>query len=307
MRQHAATTGETLRRAVDLLLAAKDLAESGADSRQYEQAATALLAATRAAGDGRAEGRARTVLTHVHSLAGRFDEADEHARQAVLLGRASQDPVPCGHASNNRGIIAIYQHRPEDAEAYIGQALSAFRADGNRPGEASALCNLSRAHLSTGRVQSAVRLAEQAIALYRDTNVSWRLANALYAYAVALTSAGRHEEATANLAEALPVFRDNRQRLWEGMTLFRMAELHLATHQPAKAAAHAEQALAQLRGIGGEWRRGNILTVLGRCLDALGQPGRAHACWTEALAIYDHLGAAEAAEVRALLTPVAAA
>ncbi|MFI9239600.1 BTAD domain-containing putative transcriptional regulator [Streptomyces sp. NPDC053079] len=307
VRQHSGAAGETLRRAVDLLLAAKDLAESGADSRQYEQAATALLHATQAAGDTRAEGRARTVLTHVHSLAGRFAQADEQARHAVLLGRACEDPIPCCYAANNRGIISIYQHRHEDAEAYIGQALAAFRADGNRPGEASALSNLSRTHLATGRVQSAVHLAEQAIDLYRESNVSWRLANALYAYAVALTHAGRHEEAMARLMEALPVFRDNRQRLWEGMTLFRMAELYLATRKPAKAAAAAEQALAQLRGIGGEWRRANILTVLGRSLDAFGQSGRAHACWTEALAIFEQLGSSEAAEVRGLLAPVAAA
>ncbi|GHC64861.1 AfsR/SARP family transcriptional regulator [Streptomyces cinnamoneus] len=307
VRQHAGGTGGTLRRAVDLLLAAKDLAESGAYSRQYEQAAVALLATARATGDARAEGRARTVLTHVHNCAGRFDQADEQARHAVLLGRAHQDPIPCCYAANNRGITAMYQHRHEDAEAYIGQALAAFRADGNKPGEASALCNLSRAHLATGRIQSAVHLAEQGIALYRESNVSWRLANALYAYGVALTQAGRHEEAMARLAEALPVFRDNRQRLWEGMTLFRMAELFLAMHEPAKAAAHAEQALAQLRGIGGEWRRANILTVLGRSLDVFGQSGRAHACWTEALAIFDQLGAAEAAEVRGLLAPVAAA
>ncbi|MFI1969600.1 AfsR family transcriptional regulator [Streptomyces cinnamoneus] len=307
VRQHSGASGDTTRRAVDLLLAAKDLAESGADSRQYEQAATALLASAQATGDTRAEGRARTVLAHVHSIAGRFAQADAQARQAVQLGRASEDPIPCCYAANNRGIIAIYEHRHEDAEAYIGQALAAFRADGNKPGEASALCNLSRAHLGAGRVQSAVRLTEQAIALYRETNVSWRLANALYAYAVALTSAGRHEEAMARLQEALPVFRDNRQRLWEGMTLFRMAELYLAVREPAKAAAHAEHALAQLRDTGGGWRRANILTVLGRSLDAFGQSGRAHACWTEALGIFEQLGSSEAAEVRELLTPVAAA
>ncbi|MFF4158304.1 BTAD domain-containing putative transcriptional regulator [Streptomyces sp. NPDC001678] len=307
VRQHARATGDTLRRAVDLLLAAKDLAESGADSRQYEQAASALLTAAKEAGDTRAEGRARTVLTHVLNWSGQFDRADEQARLALLLGRAHEDPVPCCYAANNRGITAIYQHRHEDAEAYIGQALNAFRADGNRPGEASALSNLSRVYLDSGRVQAAVRLAEQALGIYREVNVSWRLANGLYAYGLALTRAGRYEEARARLAEALTVFRENRQRLWEGMTLFRTAELYLTAGKPAQGAAHAEQALVQLRGIGGEWRRGNVLTVLGRCLEQLGQSGRAHACWTEALAIYEALGSSEAAEVRMLLVPVAAA
>ncbi|MEH6375352.1 BTAD domain-containing putative transcriptional regulator [Streptomyces sp. KLMMK] len=306
VRQHATASGDTLRRAVDLLLAAKDLAESGADSRLYEQAATALLAATQAAGDTRAEGRARTVLTHVHSLAGRFNQADEQALHAVLLGRATEDPIPCGYASNNRGIIAIYQHRHEDAEAYIGQALECFRADGNRPCEASALSNLARVHLDTGRTRSAVGLAEQALAIYREINVSWRLANGLYTYGLVLTHARRFEDALRQLNEAMPIFVDNRQRLWEGMTHYRLAEVHLAAGRPTAAAHHAEQAL-KLRGIGGEWRRGNVLTVLGRSLDALGQPGRARACWTEALAIYEQLGSSEAADVRDLLSVATAA
>ncbi|MCZ9339238.1 hypothetical protein NGM37_15810, partial [Streptomyces sp. TRM76130] len=94
---------------------------------------------------------------------------------------------------------------------------------------------------------------------------------------------------------------------WEGMTLFRLAEARLAGREPAAAAALAEQALAVLRGIGGEWRRGNVLTVLGRALGALGQTDRARACWQEALTTFDRLGSPEAAEVRLLLSPAAVA
>ena len=66
-------------------------------------------------------------------------------------------------------------------------------------------------------------------------------------------------------------------------------------------------ALTVLRGIGGEWRRGNVLTVLGRALDGIGQTGRARVCWQEAASIYEELGSPEAAEVRELLAPVRAA
>lgn len=103
------------------------------------------------------------------------------------------------------------------------------------------------------------------------------------------------------------MFRDSRQRLWEGMSLFRLAEVDLAARRPAQAAANAEMALTVLRGIGGEWRRGNVLTVLGRALSGIGQTGRAQVCWREAVAIYEDLGSDEAVEVRALLTPLRAA
>ncbi|MGI5338527.1 BTAD domain-containing putative transcriptional regulator [Streptomyces sp. CA-181903] len=305
--QYADSRGDSLRRAVDLLRAAKDLTESGAHSRQYRQVATALLSAAQAAGDTWAEGRARTVLAHVHSLAGQFDAADEQAMHAVRLGLANDDALPCCYASNIRGITAVYQHRLEDAERYIEQALEWFRKDGNRPGEASALSNLSRVHADTGRTGTAVGLAEQSLAIYRETNGTWRIANALYTYALILATAGNHAHALRVYMEALEIFRTHRQRMWEGWTLYRMAELYCETGDSARGASHAEQALVQVRGIGGEWRRGSILAVLGRCLAALGQPERARACWTEALAIFRQRGArTEAAEVHRLLDNVSA-
>ncbi|MEV0638715.1 BTAD domain-containing putative transcriptional regulator [Streptomyces sp. NPDC050619] len=299
--------GATLRRAVDLLWAAKDLAESGANSKQYEVAAVTLRDAAARADDPQARSRALTTLTNVHLVAGRFAQADDQARLAMELAQVADDLAPSCWAANDRGIIALYQGRHTDGEAYLQQAIESFRLDGNLAGEASALCNLSRIHLAMGHVTSAVELAQQGISVYDELGHALRGANARYAMGLALTGQGQLEAAVDRLTEALDVFHDSRQRLWEGMTLFRLAEAHLAGHNPAKTAALAEQALAVLRGIGGEWRRGNVLTVLGRALNGLGQTGRAHACWQEALAIFEQLGSPEASDVRLLLTPAAAA
>lgn len=295
-----------LRRAVDLLWAAKDLAESGANSKQYESAATALRDAAHGAGDPRAEGRARTTLTNTHLVAGRFTEADEEARQATALAREAGDPLPSCWAPNDRGIIALYQGRHADGERYLLEAIENFRADGNHIGEASALCNLSRIHVELGRLTSAIDLARQGIAVYDRMGLTLRLANGRYALGIALTQAGRLGEALAQLTEALSLFHDNRQPLWEGVTHFRLAEAHLAARRPTLAASHAEQAIA-LRGIGGEWRRATVLTVLGKALLRLGQSDRARACWRDAEAVFEQLDSAELSEVRALLNPEIAA
>ncbi|MBM7436950.1 BTAD domain-containing putative transcriptional regulator [Streptomyces sp. HB132] len=301
------STGHSmLRRAVDLLWAAKDLAESGANSKSYESAALTTRDAAQAYGDAHAEGRARTTITNVLIVAGRFDEADAEAQRAMQLARSAEDPVPNCWAPNDRGVIAIYQGRHEEGERYLLQAIENFRADSNYVGQASALCNLSRIHVSLGRIPSAIELAQQGIDIYDRMGLSLRLANGRYALGIALTRAGRLPEALKQLTEALALFHDNRQPLWEGVTHFRLAEAHLAAFRPTLAAAHAEQAIA-LRGIGGEWRRGTVLTVLGRALDSIGQPDRARACWLEALAIYEQLDVPEAEEARLLLTPVAAA
>jgi tetratricopeptide (TPR) repeat protein len=305
VRQAAAS--QSLRKAVDLLWAAVDLAESGANSKEYESTATALRKLARAAGDSRVEGRALMLLAFSHQLAGRFGLSDGTAEEAGGLSRAAQDPLPGCWASNNRGVIALFQSRIEDGEAHLTEAIEGFRLCEDRPGEASALCNLSRIHLAGGRTDSAVALAQQGIDMYDAMGHALRGANGRYALGLALTQSGQLATAAERLQEALDVFRDSRQRLWEGMTLFRLAEVDIAARRPADAAANAETALTMLRGIGGDWRRGNVLTVLGRALSTVGQTVRAEVCWREALEIYEALGSPEAAEVQALLTPAAAA
>ncbi|MFG2532334.1 BTAD domain-containing putative transcriptional regulator [Streptomyces sp. NPDC048516] len=292
----------SLRRAVDLLLLTRDLAESGADALQYEQANTALLTSAREAEDAHAEARIHTALTNVHTLTGRLDEAEEHAQSAMLLGLAAEDPFSSSYAPNDRGIIATTQQRYGDAEAYLTQALSAFRDDCNKQSEASALCNLSRVHLNTGRMDSAIRLAQEGIAIYRQLGAQRRLANGMYALGLAYTHANRLDEATDQLTKALAIFQDSRQRFWAGMTHFRLAEIHLADHRPTQAATSAEQALTALRGVGGEWWRANVLTLLGRTLHELGHTGRARACWQDALSIYERLGVPDTSEVQALIS-----
>jgi DNA-binding SARP family transcriptional activator len=304
--RQAARTG-ALRRAVDVLWAAVDLAESGANSKEYEAVAALLRNAAREAGDPHAEGRALTELAFVHHISGsRFDVALQEAQEAVQLAAAAGDPLTGCWAANISGVVALYQNRHEEGEAYFTRAIDDFRALGDRPGEASALCNLSRIHLATGRTASAVALARQGAAMYDNMGHALKGANGRYALGLALTQSGQLNDAAGCLHQALQVFRDSRQRLWEGMTLFRLAEVDIAARRPAQGAANAEIALTVLRGIGGEWRRGNVLTVLGRALNGIGQLDRARVCWREALDIFEALGAPEADGVRALLTPTAA-
>ncbi|CAL9540703.1 Regulatory protein AfsR [Streptomyces sp. enrichment culture] len=291
-----------LRRAVDTLWASVDLAESGSNSKAYEGVASALRDAAKDSRDPHAEARSLIMVAYVHHITGRFDIANQAAEEAAQLS-AGNDPLAGCWAANTRGVIALYQNRYEDGEAHLTSAIEGFRACQDRPGEASALCNLSRIHLATGRTHSAVSLAQQGTDMYDAMGHALKGANGRYALGLALTQSDRLPEATARLTEALAVFRDSRQRLWEGMSLFRLAEADLADRRPAQAAANAEMALTVLRGIGGEWRRGNVLVVLGHALNAVGQRDRSQVCWREALDTFETLGAPEADEVRGLLAP----
>ncbi|MFW6722119.1 AfsR/SARP family transcriptional regulator [Streptomyces sp. MAR4 CNY-716] len=293
--------GKTLARTVDLLLAAKDLAESGAYSLQFVRMATTVLEEAQATADTRSQGRAHLVLTFSHVFSGRFELANVHATHALLLTRAEEDVWVGGEAANLRGFIADLQGKTGQAKEHLESALESYRADDNLEGESSALSNLSRLHLSMGSTTSAIDLAEQALSVQRRMGVSFRIANIMYALGIALTEAGRYEEAFTQLRKALGIFRENRMGLWDGMTMFRMAQAELARKHPAESAALAEQALARLQGIGGDWHRAHILTDLGRALDQLGQSDRARACWSEALGLHEKAQSPDADRVRTLL------
>ncbi|WP_275558127.1 BTAD domain-containing putative transcriptional regulator [Streptomyces sp. 5-6(2022)] len=266
-----------VRRAADLLLVTRDLVESGTHYLQYEAAARSVGHAAHIAGDTAAEGRARLALAGMFPVTRGQQQADDDARRAGLLATAAGDlPTAC-HAVNVRGVVAIYQQRYDDAETHLREALRGFRADDNLACVAGVLSNLSRVHAATGRADSAVDLAARGVDLRRSLGSTWRIANGQLALGIALHRAGRHAAALTELLEALNTFRDNRQRLWEGSTHARLAEVYLAANHPAEAATHAEQALA-LGSIGNKWRRGSILSVLGQALERLGQPDRARAC-----------------------------
>ncbi|WP_443055346.1 BTAD domain-containing putative transcriptional regulator [Streptomyces sp. NBC_00258] len=304
VRQAAGT--DRLRRAVDLLWAAKDLTESGAISHQYETTARAMCDATRAALDIRAEGRARTILTAVLLDSGQIQQAEEQAQHAMDLAGSAQDATAISWVANIRGLICLHQGRYTEGKTFFDQAIEGFRALGNRPFEATSLCNLSEAHLGMGDIAKAVEIAERGHATHAEFGRTVRVANGHYAVGIALNRAGRHAEALGQFSEALGIFVEHRQRLWEGTTRFRIAEVHLAARRPTEAAQHAEQALA-LRCIGGDRMRGQVLTLLGRALSALGQDDRARACWREALFILEQTGSTEAAELRALIAPAQSA
>ncbi|CAL9307487.1 AfsR/SARP family transcriptional regulator [Streptomyces sp. SudanB182_2057] len=303
VRQTAGT--DRLRRGVDLLWAAKDLTESGANSHQYETTARAMCDATHAARDARAEGRARTVLTDVLLVSGRIRQAEAEARVALELAERVGDSTAESWVANNRGLLCLHQGRHAEGKAFFERAIEGLRAAGNRPFEATSLGNLSRAYLGMGDITRAVEIAQRGVAAHSEIGRTVRLANSHYALGVAMIEAGRHSEALSQFSDALQIFGDHRQRLWEGTTNFRIAEVHLAALRPAQAAQYAEQALA-LGCIGGDRMRGNVLMLLGRALTKLGQIDRARACWREALNLYEQTGAPEAGSVRALITPTSA-
>ncbi|MFJ2766848.1 AfsR/SARP family transcriptional regulator [Streptomyces sp. NPDC087300] len=287
---------DSARRGVDLLLAARELADSGANPGLYESVAEAACAAAREGDDPWAEARARTALAGVLLLAGRLEQADGEARRAVRLAERTGDPLPHCLAVHDLGVIAMFQGRHADGERYLAEAVSSFRTLRNLPGEADALGNLSRIRLSLGKPASAVDLARRSLDIHDRTGRTERVAGAHYVLGLALTKSEQFDDAVFQLSSALRAFRQQGNRIWEGQTLYRLAEAHLATGRFADAASDAELALSLLTDSERTRHRAGVLTVLGSALHGIGHTDRARACWEEVLSLLDRTGSAGTAE-----------
>lgn len=261
-RQSTDTT--TLRRAADLLLVTRFLVEAREDTNRHEQVTAELLAIAEKTGDAHAEGRLRRLAALSLIMEGRSGSADAEARHVIALHARSHDPVALANGLNDCGMMAYENGRYDEAERYLTQALDAFRSYQNPNGEAAVLCNLARTHLYAGRLTAAESFAERSLSLYQNIGATVRLANSLYNLGLILARADRPDDAFRHLRQASAIFHDHRQPLWEGMTYFRMAQVHLDKGSPTRAAELAERALATLPGTGDEGRRAAVHALLER-------------------------------------------
>ncbi|UKW30919.1 tetratricopeptide repeat protein [Streptomyces sp. TYQ1024] len=278
--------GSTLRRAADLLYTARDISGSGPGQRAYLEAAMAVLKAALKEQDAFAEGRVRLALALHLSVAGDLVAAVEHADRYLESSLPQNDMLTRSHGANVRGIISNYQGALDESTRWFTAALKAFREQGDRPGEASALNNLAMTYAKGGDDARALNLAEQALAIHSEPgSSSWRRANSLYTRGRALAGLGRYRAAARDFTHALEIFRDCRQIRWQAWAHWRLAQVHLADGSPAQAMRHAEPALSLVRSLGADRVEGELLFLLADALEQVGHFDRARACRTEAASV----------------------
>ncbi|WP_376697876.1 BTAD domain-containing putative transcriptional regulator [Streptomyces eurocidicus] len=288
-----------LRRAVDTLWAISDVLEDGEFTDRHAAAVGSVATAAKERGVNLVEARARYLLARGHEIAGRTERAAVEAARAEKCATSVQDLFALGHTLRLMGSLARRDHNRDRAGKFLGRAADAFRHDENRMGEAVTLASVSRLLLAGGTVDRAVEEARRSVALLRELGDTPELGSALNTLGLALERAGDAEPAFRALSEARTLFRVWRQPLREGLALFRMTRIRLAQKRPADAADLAEQALGTLTG--GDRRRADVLALLGRALDGMGETRRARAAWQQALSLYGSEDDPEAKVVRLFL------
>ncbi|MFC5181851.1 AfsR/SARP family transcriptional regulator [Actinomadura harenae] len=292
--------------AADLLLLTDTLVNSGFHARACAQAAQAVIDGAAEYGDRRAEGRAHLLLGRLHYHATRFADTEAACRTALERARETGDTWTAADALGRLGNSAYLRGHHDEALELGREALAAFREHGDRHGEGLTLAAMGRALLDAGHPREAAEAATAGLALHRDLGGAFGIGWALYQAAIVLRDVRDPGEILDLWVEALEHFRSGGYRVWEGLSLFRVAHarLDLGDAGAAEAAeADARGALAVLSEMGDAWGRAMALDALARSLAARGDDADARTHWTEALRILDGQGRPEAAAVRARLAP----
>jgi tetratricopeptide (TPR) repeat protein len=119
-------------------------------------------------------------LSEVCRLAGRGEEAWQHARQALDLARQHKERGNEARALHQLGVVQAHADPPDvaPAEAHYQQALALAEALGMRPLQAHCHRGLGTLYAATGQWQQARTALSTAITLYRAMNMTFWLPQA---------------------------------------------------------------------------------------------------------------------------------
>jgi tetratricopeptide (TPR) repeat protein len=119
-------------------------------------------------------------LSEVCRLAGRVEEAWQHAHQALDLARQQKARGDEAHALRQLGVVHAHAAPPDvaQAEAHYQQALALAEELGMRPLVAHCHLGLGRLYLQTGRGEQARAALTTAIELYRAMDMTFWLPQA---------------------------------------------------------------------------------------------------------------------------------
>ncbi|MCB8901876.1 MULTISPECIES: BTAD domain-containing putative transcriptional regulator [unclassified Streptomyces] len=300
-RSPAGAAPRILRVAADLLIA---LTPFGKDIPYGQLAAAAQALAETAAlrGDDHVAGRARFVCGNAALQSARLAEAELFTRLAAEACERVGDRVILRQTLNDRGLIAQFQHRYEDAVHCYDQAIDLAEKLGHRSGELVTRLNAAQARLRGGRAEEALVACAEALAALREVEDHHGAAYALYVQGMALHELGRYDEAVASHAQCLRLCEAWQFRGQESQTRFRLAETLRITGRREEAVREASRALVLCEQRGAERDQGLALLVLGRTLADLGDFGVAAARARQAHTLFTRLGLPDADHAAALLT-----
>jgi len=228
-------------RAQALLCLATITRNAGDYAQAYRQFA-ASLELLRDGGDRFDVIKSLLQLSNVARMMGRFDEATEHAREALQRCEAASDEYFAAFAHATLGCIELAAGGIADAREHFSRALAAFDEKGAGGDAALVVNNLGLCALYSESFEIAAALCQQALERSRLARYDFSIAHSLHSLSLVSIRSGDVQEASTFLERALTIAGSLADRELLVMCLESAAEIALAASEPARAATLAAAA-----------------------------------------------------------------
>ncbi|MEV4439066.1 BTAD domain-containing putative transcriptional regulator [Streptomyces sp. NPDC049577] len=290
-----------VRSAVDLLTAWAELVQGTARHQELEPTARQALERARKERDDVAAARALRLLGTPHFGPDTYERAETELRAGLALAESAGDALVLTMGSYELGLVLLAMGHPGEALPLLTRAEERLRAEGAASRAAEALAHAARAHLDLGATEEAMAASAAATDRARELGHVPTLVDVLHEAGRVLMRADRPAGAAERLREALALEPEPADPRRQALLWARLAHCRIRQRQHREAAADAERALEIEAELGDTYCRGLALAARGRALLALGEPRVALGALREAYEVLVRRGAAEAADVRALL------
>jgi len=292
----AQSVGDQLGQASALTDLGKVLGLAG-DSAAAVHAEELALGIYRNLGDRLGEADALHTLGVDIWLCGDFSAAASNQEQALAIYRQIGYQIGEANALNALGaVLQLGGDLPAAVQAQE-QALVIYRQIGSRHGQGNALDALGVLLRLRGQFSASAHAHEEALAIYRETGSRLGQADALSHLGSALRLAGNFPAASQAHEQALEIYREKGNPAGEAEALNEKGILLLVTGELEPAERCHQQALELARAIDSSWDEAHALVGLGRCALAAGRTAEGQARLGQSLAIFQKIGAPEAADV----------
>ncbi|WP_409490696.1 ATP-binding protein [Amycolatopsis sp. cmx-11-12] len=240
---------------------------------------------------------AATSMTPLWRL-GRWDDLFNLQQRALAAARRQDNRLTEAHFLSNLGAVQRATRQWQDSHDSLQAALALAHELGDLGLEVFALNDLGILLLNQGRYEQARQLFQDALQLAPGFQ-SGRLEAAIECnLSQVCIGLGDHVQALHHAHRGLARHRRARGRNGEAAALVQLAKARQGLGEHHEAIALCEQAREVEANHRYPLNTAEILATLSISLDHTGHTARAHACWQDALAIYDQYGDPRAVALR---------
>lgn len=244
----------------------------------------------RDADDLRLEAGAVHVLGEANSLSGNYAAAIAANERLLAVSRELHDTSQIALAFNQLAIDYRHVGRFDDATRVLEQALVINRRRKSELGIAQGLYNLSNVIASTGDMERAIQLREEALGHAERVGERRGQSLVLTSLGAAHLQIGNRKAAKPYLVRALALGRELKLPYQEVVAHLSLGELSLAEGKPGEAEVSLRAALSLSDSLRYGRQRGSARAKLARAAIARGDRAAATRWADEAVSIADSLG-----------------